>query len=172
MDEQREQRESRKADNVSIALRKTDIMHKLLAGYTLRECAQMYELSYQAVRHYCDEHFMTELRTLSTTVYGQVESELTKNKLRLSDRMLEASDKALDKLIELMDSASNDKVKLEAANSVLDRTAEGARNKRVQEEVSHKFIDPLFLVHAAKTAQEIDNAVLPPAPGETINGQS
>jgi hypothetical protein len=69
--------------------------------------------------------------------------------------MLEASDKALARLEELINSPQEG-ISLKACDSVLDRNSETARNKKVETDLTGRFtIDPVTLMHAALTATEL-----------------
>lgn len=138
-----------------------------MAGFMLKECAQQMSISYSTVRKYAsDNAFMTMLREHSQQVYEQVDAELKASKESIVQRMEEASDKALDTLKELMD-CEQSIVRLKAADSILDRNPQVSRTKRIEANQMHHFVDPLMLVHSAKTALEVDEYERKKLPGET-----
>lgn len=136
------------------------ITRLLLTGFTLKEVAAYTQLSYGTVRAWCkEEQFLIGLKALSTQVYQQVTEELQKMAGTLTDRIASESERALETLAKLMqDDSVNPAVRVKAADSILDRNTEVSRTKKVDAVTSHKFLDPLYLVGVAKTAQEVEEA--------------
>lgn len=136
------------------------IIRLLLANYTLKEVAAYTQLSYSTVRAWCkDPQFLDSLRELSAQVYKSVTDELQRVSETLTERIESESEKALQTLAKLMDdSCVPAAVRVKAADSILDRNPAVSRTKKVDAVTSHKFLDPLYLVGVAKTAQEVDEA--------------
>ena len=140
----------------SQVVRKQELIHLLLLRVSLKECAARLQLSYATVRKYAaDPQFLGELSLLSKSIYAQVIQELSSDKKSLKEQLTEASDKALRKLELLLDSAQEG-IALKAADSILDRNSESARNRKIEGEMNNRFtFDPLTLMRAAQTAEEI-----------------
>lgn len=143
----------------SKAVRQTELMNLLLLHLPLKVCAIKLQVSYQTVRKYAAEpEFLTSLRELSQSIYTEVLDDLKNDKQSLQERMLEASDKALERLKVLLDSPQEG-IALKAADSILDRTMETARNRKIEGQIdNHYRFDPITLMHAAATSMELDAA--------------
>lgn len=137
-------------------VREEKLLRLLLTGYMMRECAKMLQVSYATVRKYAsDEEFLRKLKEMSMSIYEEVDSELKLNASQVTQRIDELSDKALDTLETLL-ASDKDIVKLKAADSILDRNPESSKQKKVEQTTNTRFLDPLHLIHAAKTATEVD----------------
>jgi hypothetical protein len=143
-------------------VKQEELLNLLLMHIPLKECAARLHVSYPTIRKYASEpDFLNSLRLLSGSIYTELVEELKFERKTLQQRMVEASDKALTRLEKLLESAQEG-IALKAADSILDRNAESARNRRIEGDMSHRFtIDPLALMHAAQTAEEVDNARRP-----------
>jgi len=85
---------------------------------------------------------------------------VSKRKKNIHERLRQLSDRALERLGELVESDQAG-LALEACDSILDRNPETARNQRVESNLRGRFVvDPVTLMHAALTARELDNAAL------------
>jgi hypothetical protein len=83
-----------------------------------------------------------------------------RKKTTIHERLRELSDRALDRLRELVESEQAG-LALKACDSILDRNPETARNQRVESNLKGRFtVDPVTLMHAALTARELDEAAL------------
>jgi hypothetical protein len=137
-----------------------ELTNLLLLHIPLKECAARLNLSYQTIRKYASEpEFLDSLRALSSSIYAEVVEELKHERKSLQQRMLEASDKALERL-EMLINSQQEGIALKACDSVLDRNTETARNKKIEGDMHARFtIDPVTLMHAALTASELNTAV-------------
>jgi DNA-binding transcriptional MerR regulator len=137
-------------------VKKEELLNLLLMHIPLKDCAERIHISYHTVRKYASEpEFLDSLRNLSQSVYAEVIETLKCEKKTLQQRMLEASDRALERLEELVHS-QQEGISLKACDSILDRNSETARNKRIEGDVHSRFtIDPVTLMHAALTAREL-----------------
>lgn len=116
----------------------------------------MLQVSYATVRKYAsDEEFLRKLKEMSVLIYEQVDSELKLNASQVTQRIDELSDKALDTLETLL-ASDKDLIKLKAADSILDRNPESSKQKKIEQTTNTRFLDPLHLIHAAKTANEVE----------------
>lgn len=115
-------------------------------------------MSYWTVRNYAkDPEFMGQLKLKSQEIYNRLDAELAANKEDMKERLERASEEALEMMIELARSSTG-VIKLKSCQDLLDRDTRVSRTKRLEGEVGHDFISPLFLVHAAKVGREIDVA--------------
>jgi hypothetical protein len=151
-------------------VKKDDLTNLLLLHIPLKQCAERLQLSYNTVRKYASEpEFLDSLKLLSSSIYSELIEELKHEKKSMAQRMLEASDKALERLEQLV-ASQQEGIALKACDSILDRNSETARNKKIESDISGRItLDPLMLLHAAATAQEIQAATkaLPPSPPNT-----
>jgi hypothetical protein len=152
------------ANETSQAMRQDEVMRYLLMRHSLKEISLVTGLSYQTVRNYCsDPHFQNRLRDHSREIFTEVIKQVGAKEVGLHERINELSTAALDKLEKLIQQEEHPGLALKACDSVLDRNEVTARNKKVETENRHHFVDPLMLVHAATTAQELEQLRLKPA---------
>jgi len=150
-------------------VKQEELLNLLLLHIPLKQCAERLHVSYATIRKYASEDdFLNNLRVLSQSIYEEVVTDLKTERKTLQDRLTEASDKALTKLEELLANSQQESIVLKAADSILDRTVETARNRKIEGNMSGRFsIDPITLMHSALTAQELehhtDQKKLPPA---------
>jgi hypothetical protein len=143
-----------------------ELLNLLLLHIPLKQCAERLNLSYFTIRKYASEvEFLDRLRELSSSIYAEVVQDMKTERKTLSERLTEASDKALTKLEELLQNSQQEGIVLKAADSILDRTLETARNRKIEGNVQgHVSFDPVLLMHAAATAREIDSPTDRPSP--------
>jgi hypothetical protein len=155
-------------------VRKEELMRLLLCGHMLKECAIHMRLSYWTVRGYAKEPgFLLDLKSKSTEIYARLDAELAANKEDMKEKLERASEEALEMMIELA-RTSTGVIKLKSCQDLLDRDTRVSRTKRLDSDVAHDFVSPLFLVHAAKVGREIDAGtvdVAPEPPGRLTEGQ-
>jgi hypothetical protein len=157
-------------------VRQEELLNLLLLNLPLKACAIKMQLSYATLRKWASEPlFLDTLRNLSQSIYTEVLQDLKTEHKSVQDKLLEASDAALDRLKDLLDS-KQEMIQLKAADSILDRTMETARNRKVEGNMTgHYSIDPVTLMHAAATSIELDGALtqkkaLPPPP-QIVEGE-
>jgi DNA-binding transcriptional MerR regulator len=138
-------------------VRTEDLLNLLLLRIPLKECAERMRVSYQTIRKYASEpEFLDSLRNLSQSIYADVIETLRTERKTLQQRMLEASDRALERLETLVQS-TQEGIALKACDSILDRNSETARNRRIEGDIHARYtIDPITLQHAALTARELE----------------
>jgi hypothetical protein len=136
-----------------------ELMRRLLAGYTLKECAAILCVTYHTVcKKARQPEFLVELKSLNHEMYSQVDGELKAINGLMTERLVELSSVALDKLEVLLHAEStDDRLVVRIAQDFLDRT--GETNKRTQTTVKteHSFMNPRVLVDAAKAAAEMED---------------
>jgi hypothetical protein len=141
-------------------VKREELMRLLLCGHMLKECAAEMRLSYYTVRAYAkDPEFLLSLREKSSEIYKRLDAELASSKEDMRDRLERASEAALEQMIELA-SQSSGMLKLKALQDLLDRDTRVSRTHRVEGDMKHDFISPLFLGHAARVARELDEAAV------------
>ena len=128
----------------------------LIAGYTVRETAVLCGVSYHTLLRYAREaEFRAQLKSLSADVWKRLEVELEASKQFVQSRVYEISDKALNRLAELVDGAKTENVALGAIKVALDlddrHTTRGV-------EVKHIHMRAEDLQAAALAAQELEKA--------------
>jgi hypothetical protein len=140
-------------------VKQEELLNLLLMHIPLKECAARLHVSYVTIRKYASEvEFLNNLRLLSGSIYTELIEELKFERKSMQQRMTEASDKALTRLEALLSSAQEG-IALKAADSILDRTSETARNRKIEGDMTNRFtFDPLTLMSAARTAEELGQA--------------
>lgn len=147
--------QSRPVQSTVQKIRKDELVRMLIAGLTVRQCADRLNMSTVAVRHYiAGEAFQQTLRELSEDVWTRVDEELKLSKLSLTQRIEEMSDRALAKIAELMES-DDDRVAFRAASDTLDRNKETSKQHKVDTTSTVLVLDPVQLALAAQAANEI-----------------
>jgi hypothetical protein len=127
----------------------------------LKECAVHMHLSYYTIRAYArDPEFLFALREKSNEIYKRLDAELQSSKEDMQDRLERASEESLEMMLE-MARTSTGSVKVKCLQDLMDRDGRISRTQRVQSDVKHDFISPLFLGHAARVARELDGAPEP-----------
>jgi len=141
-------------------IREDELLRLLMAGFMLKEAATHLNLAYWTVRKYASEpKFLAQLRELSGEIYERIDAELKVSKESILEKLEKVSDKALEKMENLLDRQdASPMLQFKVAQDLLDRRSEVSRTKRIEGtlEQRHDFINPLFLIHAAKTAKEVD----------------
>lgn len=141
---------------VRLGLRREELLRLLLSGYRVKECAKLLRLTEQTVRaELANPAFRSRLYNFSTEVYNKVDEELAELKTDPATRLSELADKALDELENLLDSP-DEKVKMNAVNSALDRNNSTSRNHRVDKTIRKLTLDFTKLAIADQTAKEVD----------------
>jgi len=141
-------------------VRREELMRLLLCGHIVKECAVHMHLSYWTVRGYArDPEFLLALKEKSNEIYKRLDAELASSKEDMQERLERASEEALEMMIE-MARTSTSIVKMKCLQDLMDRDGRISRTQRVQSDVKHDFISPLFLGHAARVARELDGAEL------------
>jgi hypothetical protein len=142
-------------------VRTQELMRLLLCGHMLKECAAQMRMSYYTVRGYAkDPAFLMSLREKSTEIYARLDAELMSSKEDMKEKLERNSEEALEMMME-MARTSTGMVKMKCLQDLLDRDTRVSRTQKVDTDVKHDFISPLFLGHAARVARELDGALLP-----------
>src|SRR5580765_2014396 len=140
-------------------VRKQELLRYLLAKYTLKECSALMQVSYSTLRKWANNaDFLAELKELSGEVWQEVTTELKVLTTSVQERLVEESEKALNTLIELMeDRTQKGIVRAKAAESILDRNPDTSKTSKISGAMQHSLkVDPMMLLHAAATANEVE----------------
>lgn len=139
-------------------VKEQELMRLLLAGYMVKEAAAQLQLSVWTVRKYARQpEFLLKLKQCSAEIYERVDAELSAQRTGLVERVDAAADRALTVMEHLMDNAKKEELKFKAAQDVLDRAPEVSRTRKIDSTAKqeHSFLNPMVLMHAAATAQEV-----------------
>lgn len=141
-----------------------ELMRRLLARYTLKECAAILNVTYHTVcRRARRPEFLQQLRELSNEVFSEVDGELRAITGLMTERIVEMSSVALDKLEGLLTGENTDKrLVARVAMDILDRNNETSKTTKHIGKVEHAFMNPQLLAQAARAAQELDEANFAP----------
>lgn len=137
-------------------VKREELMRLLLCGHMLKECAAQMHMSYYTVRAYAkDPEFLLQLREKSAEIYKRLDAELASSKEDMRERLERASEAALEQLVEMAGSATG-MLKFKVLQDLLDRDTRVSRTHRVEGDMKHDFISPLFLAQASRVARELD----------------
>jgi hypothetical protein len=134
-----------------------ELMRRLLARYTLKECAAILNVTYHTVcRRARHPEFLEELRGLNSEMYAEVDNELRRINGLMTERVVELSAVALEKLEALMVNEKTDpRLVARIAIDFLDRNNETSKTTKHEVKTEHKFMNPRILADAAKVAAEM-----------------
>lgn len=130
----------------------------LLMGFTLPECArQMGCAVWTARMHARKPEFLVKLQEHSGEIAKRLVAELSTNQIEMAQKLEAASAAALEEMMALMGESSGT-LKFKVCQDILDRDPKSSRTKRMDltSNVSHEFINPAVLIHAAATAKELE----------------
>jgi DNA-binding transcriptional MerR regulator len=138
-------------------VKKDELVRLILLGLPTRACAEKMGLSVQTIRHYLHiEAVQQEIKTKNAGIWQRIDDEITTSRLSLTERITHMSDKALEKISQLIDS-EDERVAMKASSDILDRNPETSRTHKVESTSMVMKVDADQLRLAAKTAMEIDN---------------
>lgn len=131
------------------------ILRCLLAKMYIKDIGRVVGLDQATVRRYIrTETFRETLKAKYPEIYANVDAELGEQHDVISHILEENSRKALEKIAALMDSA-NEHIALKASQDAMDRYEETSKVIKSENKTEVK-LDPVFLLHAAATAVEMD----------------
>lgn len=147
------------------AVRHQELLRLLIIGYTLREAAAEMKIGYWAARTTArSPEFINDIKSKSEEIARRLGEELVTNHVDMAQKLEEASNAALEEMMKMMGELdSPSKLKLQVCQDLLDRDPKSSRTKRmdITGTMSHDFISPAVLVHAAATAKEIEKFTNP-----------
>jgi hypothetical protein len=131
----------------------------MLMGLTLPECAQHMKMSIHCIRlHARKPEFLLLLKEHSSEIAKRLVDELSTSQVEMAQKLEEASAAALEEMLGMMGELQTGQLKVKVCQDLLDRDPKSSRTKRVDVTgtMSHDFISPAVLIHAAATAKEIE----------------
>ena len=144
------------AVQVRVALRREELLRLLLAGHRVKECASLLRWSTQTVRgELANVFFRERLRSLSIEIFGRVDEDLAALKSDPAQRLSEMAEHALDEIEGLMGS-EDERIKLRAAQDVLDRNIDTSRTRRLDKTSRSIRVNLDLLTRADQTAREVN----------------
>jgi hypothetical protein len=138
-----------------------ELMRMLLMGLTLREISRQTGMGYNTVRFRAREpEFLLKLKEHSGEIAQRLVDELSTNIVEMAQKLEDASALALEEMLKMMGELENpSQLKLKVCQDLLDRDPKSSRTKRmdITGTMSHDFISPAVLIHAAATAKELES---------------
>jgi len=147
------------------------LMRLLLQGFTIKEAGQQMRANYQVLCRVARQpEFLLKLREHSGEIAQRMVEELTTSQLTMSQRLEEASERALDEMLQLMGDSTGS-LKYKVCQDILDRDVRTSRTKKMDltGTMKHDFISPAVLIHAAATAKELQEFQEKKALGDGTN---
>jgi len=137
-----------------------EILQCLLVGMTLREASDSMRASYWKIRKVARQPaFLLKVKEHSDEIAQRMMDELVHTQVDMAKKLEEASQVALDEMMAMMaDLDQPSKLKVNICQDILDRNPQSSRTKRMDltGAMSHEFINPAVLIHAAATAKELE----------------
>jgi len=137
-----------------------ELLRFLLIGFTLKECCQQMKCAYGTVRKVArSPEFLVKLREQSNEIAERLTTELASSQVDFARKLEEASEAALEEMLAMMGEIPNaSALKYKICQDLLDRDARASRTKRLEANtnMTHDFISPAILIHAAATAKELE----------------
>lgn len=128
----------------------------LASGMPIKEVAVQLNRSRTAINGWLHTgDFLQRLKALNAQAFAEIDAEIKTMASTTVKRITEASDAALDKILELMDTAGSEQVQLKAAQDILDRNPETTKTHKVQSTETKVTIDATFLQLAMTAEKEI-----------------
>lgn len=128
----------------------------MAAGMTVTQIAKELHRGPETIKRWMmDDGFRAKLKELNGTMFAKVDAEISQMASTTVKRITSASDAALDKILELMETAGSEQVQLKAAQDILDRNPDTSKTHKVQSTETKVTIDATFLQLAATAEKEI-----------------
>ncbi len=141
-------------------IKQEELLRLLLTGFTLKECATQMKCNYNTIRlHAKKPEFLLQLREHSGEMAKRLVDELSTSQIEMAQKLEEASATALEEMMSMMGELTGPStLKLKVCQDLLDRDPKSSRTKRmdITGSMSHDFISPAVLIHAAATAKELE----------------
>lgn len=141
-------------------VRDEELLRLMLMGLTLPECAAQMKMAIWTVRmHARKPEFLLLLKEHSSEIAKRLVEELSTSQIEMAQKLEAASAAALEEMMGMMgELTSPSQLKLKVCQDLLDRDPKSSRTKRmdITGNMSHQFISPAVLIHAAATAKEIE----------------
>jgi len=134
-----------------------ELLGLLLQGFSLNECIGLAHASYPTIRKVArTPEFLAKVKDKSEGIAEKLCEELAVGRLTFAKRLEEASEKALDEMMGMLDELDGQpRFKIAVCQDLMDRDVRASRKTQQRTEVTHDFISPAVLIHAAATAKEL-----------------
>jgi len=141
-------------DNKAARMAQQEVVLRLLAsGIPIHEVAKQTKTSGVTIAKWFRDPGMAErLKELNEMVWADLDAQLKVRATRTFERIQEASDEALDKVLELMHSADSEVVQMRCAQDILDRDPDTSKTKKVEKTTKHLTLSAEFL-HLVETSE-------------------
>jgi hypothetical protein len=135
------------ADNKASRMAQKEVVLRLLAsGIPIHEVAKQTKTSGITIaKWFRDPEMAARLKELNAIVWADLDAQLKVKATQTFERIQEASDEALDKVLELMHSADSEVVQMRCAQDVLDRNPDTSKTKKVEKTTRSVSISAEFL---------------------------
>lgn len=140
-------------------VRDEELCRYLLMGLTLPEVAAHLKCAVHTVRmHARKPEFLLLLKEHSGEIAKRLTEELSTSQIEMAQKLEEASAAALEEMMLMMNELGTGQLKVKVCQDLLDRDPKSSRTKRMEltGTMSHDFISPAVLIHAAATAKEVE----------------
>ena len=122
------------------------VLRLLASGLPVYEVAKQTKTSGMTiVKWFRDPVMLERLKELNEMVWADLDAQLKVRATRTFERIQEASDEALDKVLELMHSADSEVVQMRCAQDILDRDPDTSKTKKVEKTTRSVSISAEFL---------------------------
>jgi predicted transcriptional regulator len=137
-------------------LRVSEIVRLLLLGQSVKKTAEVMGLSQSSIHYHLRKPgVMDILRAKNEQIWTKIDEDLANRTRTKMERIEDLSDRALDRISELIES-DNEHVALRASATVLDRNPETSTHHKVDTTNKTLIIDANMLALAASAALEIE----------------
>jgi hypothetical protein len=140
-------------------IREEELMRLLLTGFTVKEAAIQMHKGYATCCHVARKpEFLLRLKEHSGEIAKRLVDELSTSQIEMAQKLEAASAAALEEMMGMMETLDTGQLKVKVCQDLLDRDPKSSRTKRIDMTgtMSHDFISPAVLIHAAATAKEIE----------------
>lgn len=132
------------------------LLRLLASGVPLVECSKQMKTSAMTLTKWArDPGFLERLKELNELVWRDMDERLKATVQTTVARIQQASDEALDKVLELMHGADSEQVQLKAAQDILDRNPDTGKTHKVESKEMKVSIDAAFIQLAMTAEKEI-----------------
>jgi len=129
------------------------LLRMIAEGRTIQECGEALGRSrYTLFKWVREPWFRQKLKELNESMYHKLDQELKGRAETTAQRIQEVSDAALDKVLELMDSADSEVVQMRCAMDILDRDPDTSKTKKIEKTTKTLHLSAEFL-HLVETSE-------------------
>jgi hypothetical protein len=148
--------EGKQNSALSRDMRQRDIIRLAIEGAPSKKIGEMLNLNYTTVNQYLRKpDVQAAVRAESEAAWEATVAHLRNSRINMTEAIRDASEKALAKIIELMDS-DDERIIYRSASDILDRNPETGKSHKVESTEKLFVIDANMLELAARAAKEIE----------------